>query len=206
MKKCVLFASIVLAITGAASATLLPVANHDFEVGNPYPAGLNGQGWGASAGIYMFPKSPTPNGSPQACLFNSNASSQAIYQTVESTIQAGYTYTLTADFCNGRTDLAEHWTTLSMQLWAKDASGDPTDLLFNDLTYYDDFTAAEQWIEVSNSYTDDGTYAGRNLILQFQILGGWQPWLDNVRLDEVPEPATMALLMLGGVGLLRRRR
>jgi len=35
--------------------------------------------------------------------------------------------------------------------------------------------------------------------------GGWVGW-DNVRLDVVPEPTTIALLGLGGLGLLRRRR
>ena len=37
------------------------------------------------------------------------------------------------------------------------------------------------------------------------IVGGWAGF-DNVRLDVIPEPATMALLGLGGLALLRRKR
>ncbi|MFH0979925.1 MAG: PEP-CTERM sorting domain-containing protein [Planctomycetota bacterium] len=36
--------------------------------------------------------------------------------------------------------------------------------------------------------------------------GGWDSWADNVRVEIVPEPASLVVMALGGLALLRRRR
>ena len=178
----------------AIASRLLPLVNGDFEDGPSYP--IAPDGWGVNPGGIGKSDFPDvwgqpPNGSTYVCLFNSTATSQVIAQTVESPIQTGYTYALRADLCNGRQDLDPHWTTCSMQLWATDP-GVATELLFNDLTYYVDFQNPYEWQEIYNEYTDDGTYAGWYLLVQFQFLGGWKPYLDDIRLIEIsPTGATV---------------
>ena len=205
-RMCVMFLIVSLLVV-AVNAVELPLINGDFEDGPMYedpPAG-----WGASNGIgkFDFPDGwdQPPNGSTYVCLFNNTASSQVINQLVASPIQTGYTYALDADLCNGRLDLDPHWTTCSMQLWARHPSGSPTELLFNDLTYYVDFTGVYEWQEIYGEYTSDGTYDGWNLYVQFQFLGGWQPWVDDVRLLEfikafavTPDTATIFENALSG--------
>ena len=174
------------------ASQLIPLVNGDFEDGPLYPDPL--AGWGATAGIskFDFPDGvdQPPNGSTYVCIFNSTQPSQVINQLVQSPIQTGHTYALSADLCNGRLDLDPHWTTCSMQLWARHPTGSPTELLFNDLTYYDSFTHAYEWQELYSQYTSDGTYAGWNLLVQVQILGGWQSWLDDIKLIEISPSAT----------------
>ncbi len=53
----------------------------------------------------------------------------------------------------------------------------------------------------ANSYGFDTVVLGSDL-----TANGQQVWVDNVRVEVVPEPATLALLGLGGLALLRRRR
>jgi len=52
-------------------------------------------------------------------------------------------------------------------------------------------------------YTDVGD-------LHASVRYGYDPTLEYIdigfRVSEVPEPATMAILMLGGIGILRRRK
>lgn len=55
----------------------------------------------------------------------------------------------------------------------------------------------------------DGTASVVNFEIRFSGAGGWTPgtvYIDNFRVDAVPEPASLALLTLGATAMLRRSR
>jgi len=69
--------------------------------------------------------------------------------------------------------------------------------------------AARSWVQITGQYTTgaSGSEIGKNIIVVLgNGSGGWTGWDDDAELIETPEPATMGLLALGGVGFLLRRR
>ena len=49
-------------------------------------------------------------------------------------------------------------------------------------------------------------YLGQDLGLVLAYTGGGWPEIDDVSISVVPEPATMSLLALGGMAMLRRKK
>ena len=66
----------------------------------------------------------------------------------------------------------------------------------------------EPWDEFMVSFTvpTDATYIGEDIGIKFeQTIQDWAQ-VDNVRLELIPEPMTIALFGLGALGMLRRRK
>ena len=124
-----------------------------------------------------------------------------VYQTVGEVIQLGTTYTLTID--------------IGTRGWAT-ATG--TFRLYGDAGFATAIGGAESavavttdntWItDQSVSFTATAAEAGQLLGVSFGTTAGTQNEWDNVRLTAVavPEPTTTALLGLGGLALILRRR
>ena len=190
-----------------AQATMVNIVNGDFEDTTVmYPNAAGPVGWTVNhGGIGVF-GAPAGHSSAYACLFNATAmNSQVLFQEVPHVIKSGYTYTYSVDFnCGVGLTQPTAWDSLSIQLWS-DTGTAKEQMIIIPVTP-GDFTAANQWKTFSDSITADSTIAGRTMFVQFQLIGGIQPFLDNVTIEEVPEPMTLSLLALGGLMSLRRHR
>ncbi|MEN8254738.1 MAG: PEP-CTERM sorting domain-containing protein [Verrucomicrobiota bacterium] len=204
MKKTTLIVSMVCLMAGMASAALLPVDNASFESAD---GATDGSGWEYTSGVLLpFANATYVSDGANCALFNvSAASSAVVYQQTANSIVSGQTYTLSVDFFSGRYDLSNYWDTFAMQMWADDGST-LSFLAQSTLSSATDI-AANTWATPTVSYVADGTYAGQDIYIQFQLLNNaHQPSIDNVQLDAVPEPATLGLVAMFGAGMLFIRR
>ncbi len=234
MKKIIgkgLFLSLMLGVS-SAFATAINVPNYSFEGpgvgaggasiaidswnqnGADNNQGVAGNGWGG--GQINLPNSDGDqvgwmNTQPD---YNNDLASVGLWQLLPETYTVGKAYELTVAMARGTWNAPDDGDQMQIRLWYDGVNGATaiasTTVTAGDLNWSNggaliDYTAVLPTI----SATDD--WAGKNigiwLVSTYEELDGEGDWvMDNVRLNEVPEPASMALLGLGAVASLRRRR
>ena len=193
--------------TGSADAAPIDITsqitNPSFENGDGgplnavNPAGWNGGGPGFRPRASSGSLTPT-DGSSQA--FMNAANGIAGWQLTGETIVAGTTYTLTADVGNAPafTDVESVVIRLYGSALGENVALNETALSVG---------AAGTWkLNQSVSFTATGAENGQTLGVYIGVTSGTQAEWDNIRLTKVPEPGSLALMGLGGLCVLRRRR
>ncbi len=130
------------------------------------------------------------------------ADSTSFYQVLTGTLQANSTYTLMVDVGDRSTDPGTGNPSIAL--------GTGTTMGSNLLTPATSDTTAPalgEWTTWTVTYTTDASPTGLGDPLRIDLFAtSAAGWFDNVRLEVVPEPATMSLLALGGIAMLRRHK
>ena len=226
MSKYMLTLCVVLGLAMAAQATPLAVLNGDFE-GTPsgddyYDGDPVMPGWVCVADPDKMGGNPFGYVTAEPFLGFPGDDGQFVYQgsgtgvptlrivnTLADTFQMGYTYTLTASVAS-----YSYWLNDRFEADLRVGTWDGAVALRLDQTTNPEVYATEDtWHTISGSVTiTDPTMVGQAIVItlgnQHGLRGdgnGFHLW-DSASVDMVPEPMTMTLLALGGLGLLRRRR
>ena len=122
------------------------------------------------------------------------------YQTISETAQTGHTYTLTADYGRASSNNCPHF----FKLEAVNPSDSNDVVILVDGSGLADSTKWSTFSATSAVLSAD--YNGWNLRVTIGTTAYWASF-DNVQLTTaVPEPASMVLVGVGGLGLLLRRK
>ncbi|MCK5271445.1 MAG: PEP-CTERM sorting domain-containing protein [Sedimentisphaerales bacterium] len=151
---------------------------------------------------------PVYEGAWRAFLYHGDGEGYAedvIYQVTDQTIAACEIYTLSAQGMSGGT----YGTTVRLDLsfFYVDGTGGHVALASN----FTDMADDDEWHLCTAGFTVDADGIGEKLGIKFTSVDvgnanvGWLGF-DDVQLDVIPEPATMMLLGLGSLALLKRRR
>jgi len=231
MWMCVLvLACGVLAACPGAHGDLIAIDNPGFE--NPALAdgewgwSMDNQGWGYFAnGGNLGPWNPTtddyPGQAPEGLNVGWTEPGDGVpggfAQVLTATLTAGMTYTLTVEVGDALTYTGGGY---AVQLLAGGTPHTPG----TGKDYTGPVTGGTLLAQDNNSLTiADGTFRtstvtytynpalhsgllGERLQIRLLALHATETEFDNVRLDAIPEPASLSVLALGGLALLRRRR
>lgn len=222
--SCVAFVSVVVGVGAVGRASVLPLNNSDFEQGPIFPT-VPPTGWVLSAnpntagvvtitaGTSQYVTLPDGATSGTDKVFFANAASPILLRNVTPyTFHDGDTYTVSMDI-GGRKDITQTFNHISVSLFGIDSNSVIHHVLSQSYVNPTDFTAGfGNWTHVSTSAALPFSSGadGLAIYLDINFVGGNQPNIDNVMLEQtttpIPEPASLGLLMLGSVIMLRRRR
>lgn len=106
-------------------------------------------------------------------------------------------------YYSGRVVFGSNWNSLDEEPGAAQRSNGWVNLAVeidsSNVSFFVDGVLAE--VEARpNAFNFDSIVLGSDL-----TAAGWNAWVDNVTVEIVPEPASLSLLALGGLALLRRR-
>ena len=207
-----------LALTVGSANAAITIVNHSFESTDvtanlsANPSSTTMPGWTTIAGTeYLADRNtgtlgsntdPTPDADGEQFLLTKGGGA---YQVTSEAMAANTVYTLTVDI-GDRTN--QGFPTVDMRIGTGSTFG--ANLLaatvVSNTTPTNAGTTTDGWETWVYTFTNGAGVPTESLRVELFDTGGGQALFDNVRLEAVPEPTTTALLGLGGLALILRRR